>query len=220
MSSKKNRNHWLLIGKLLAGMFLGTCVAAAPAISQGSIPMGYVDLDALLEGYQKYQKANKEFEEYQNMGRQRILARRFLTWDEWKQLDLLEERVEKGEKLKEAEQNELARLGKLSEERETRLKELQGIREPTDDQKRERQELESLEKGNSSRLQQLGQDLARKGNEKFSKVLNELQDNVRKAIAEVAKNKSLKFVIDKKKLLWADPALEITNDILKILNAS
>ncbi|PIU63360.1 MAG: hypothetical protein COS85_16200 [Armatimonadetes bacterium CG07_land_8_20_14_0_80_59_28] len=220
LSQKRTIKRGVLLAVLAAFTFPIVDLTATPSTSaDGSLTVGYVDLDALLEGYEKYQKVNKDFKAYQATGKQKILARRFLTWDEWKQLDSLEERIDKGEKLKDPDAKEYARLKNLSEGQETRLKELQGIREPSDDQKRERQELESLEKSNSSRLQQLGQDLARKGNETFSKLLAELQDNVRKAIAETAQAKSLKLVLDKKRLLWADATIEITEDILKLLNA-
>lgn len=207
---------WFLI-PFLAGLVL--CAPPPGFTADAPSGIGYVDLDELLQKYEEYQKVDKEFDSYQQSGKERINARRYLTWDEWGQLDQLEGKEGKGEKLKDDEKKELERLRKLSEQRDTRLRDLQGLRDPNEDQKKERQDLESLEKGNISRIQEFGKSLARDGNEKFSKLLNDLQQKVKKAIADIAEAKGLSVVFDRKMLLWVKGNLEITQDVVKKLNS-
>lgn len=208
------------MGLFVFGIFCVAFPREARCAEGNSLGIGFVDLDQLLEKYTTYQQVNKDFDKYQQMGRQKILARRFLTWDEWKQLDQYEDRDAKGEKFKDEEKKEWGQLLKLSEDREATLRGLQGVRDATDQQKKERQDLESLEKGNSSKIQELGKELAREGNEKFSKLLNDLRRKVTDAISETAEAKGLKVVVDKKYLFWANKSLDITEDVVKKLNAS
>ncbi len=208
------------MGLFVCGIFCIAFPREALCAESTSLGIGFVDLDQLLEKYTEYQQVNKDFDKYQQMGRRKILARRFLTWDEWKQLDQYEERDAKGEKFKDEEKKEWGQLLKLSEDREAKLRELQGVRDATDQQKKDRQDLESLEKGNSSKIQELGKELAREGNEKFSKLLNDLRRKVTDAISETAEAKGLKVVVDKKYLFWANKSLDITEDVVKKLNTS
>ena len=51
-----------------------------------------------------------------------------------------------------------------------------------------------------------------------SKARNELLKNLNPIIKDYMKEKSIRMVVDKKSLLLADQNLDITNDIIEILN--
>ncbi len=73
-----------------------------------------------------------------------------------------------------------------------------------------RTKVSSLQKERNSLLENVGRQRA--------KARNELLKNLNPIIREYMKTKNIKIVMDKKSLILADESLDITKDIIKLLN--
>ncbi len=73
-----------------------------------------------------------------------------------------------------------------------------------------RTKVSSLQKERNSLLENVGKQRA--------KARNELLKNLNPIIKEYMKTKNIKIVMDKKSLILADESLDITKDIIKLLN--
>ncbi len=73
-----------------------------------------------------------------------------------------------------------------------------------------RKKVSSLQKERNTLLESVAK--------KRSKARQELLDNLNPIVKEYMKEKNIRMVLDKKNLLLADEALDITKDIIKILN--
>ena len=74
-----------------------------------------------------------------------------------------------------------------------------------------RQKVSQLQKDKSSLIEKVAKER--------SKARNELLKNLNPIIKEYMKEKKIRYVMDKKSLILADESLDITNDIIKKLNA-
>lgn len=193
--------------------------AALTAASAQKVPpavCGIVDEDRLQQQYKQFQEDLKALQAFQADLRQKIKERVLLTEDEWQELDTLESKAEKDLDAKQKER--LAALRKMSGDRDKELTELQGIAEPNDAQKKRRQELENI----GRTIRRKWENYVRVADKSATDRKNELQDKlsqtVRDAVVQIATQRGLNLVIEKKRTIWSEKALDITEEVIKKLN--
>ncbi|MCS7253743.1 MAG: OmpH family outer membrane protein [Armatimonadota bacterium] len=209
------------------------CLFASLSLSgeagqQTKLVIAVVNMDKLLSDYVAYQEANKKFEAEVAWRQEMLVIREMLKHDEWRELDNLEALAREG-KLTEKGEKRLEELKRVSNERRDMLKLLMA-KKLTEEERKLLEELQGIMRSNEGELQKL--------RDKYEADLDRIQrfylerfgKEIAEAIKTVAQRYGIKLVIAKRSngggqilfdelVLYADPTLEITQQVLNILNA-
>ena len=127
--------------------------------------------------------------------------------------------LDKYEKVADGEEQLLKQAEKKNTEREKLVKEIKILREKTDileDKKKQKkqQELEEKVKKLQDFTYETRTDLRQKRDEKFRDIMKEIKD----VIEEYGQSRNYNIIIDDTFLLYKDDNLDVTDEVIKILN--
>ncbi len=195
---------------------------------QSKLIIAVVNMDKLLRDYVAYQEANRKFEAEVKWRQERLTIREMLKSDERRELDNLEA-LEREGKLTEKDKKRLEELKRISEERRNTLLKLTMTKKLTDEERRQLEELQEVRRSGEDELQRL-QSVYEAELDKLQKLyLDRFAREISEAIKTVAQRYGIKLVVARRSdegsqllldeiVLYADPTLEITQEVLTILN--
>ncbi len=127
--------------------------------------------------------------------------------------------LDKYEKVADGEEQLLKQAEKKNTEREKLVKEIKSLREKIDlleDKKKQKkqQELEEKVKKLQDFTYETRTDLRQKRDEKFRDIMKEIKD----VIEEYGQSRNYNIIIDDTFLLYKDDNLDVTDEVIKILN--
>ncbi|MER3501012.1 MAG: hypothetical protein IMHGJWDQ_001071 [Candidatus Fervidibacter sp.] len=211
---------WLTVafGFLLAAT---TWRAMTFAPANQPVTIGLVDMDKLVTSYQALKQDDEQYRQT-ILKRQRMLeTRTLLEPKEWEELDALERKEGEG-KLTDTERRRIEELRKLSEQRLTELQHLQLKADKTEAERKRLEYLLNLQSANREKLQRLMQQFEEELAQLNEVLIKRHRDRIREAAKQVAQQLDLKLVIvaDDDLVLYSEPALDVTDKLLEILNAN
>lgn len=209
------QNMVMLLGSMVAFGVIVSDAWAAPRKIPPAV-CGVIDQEVLQSRYKQYQVENAEFQRFVAQRKAALQVRQLLTEEEWKELDELE--AKSPTELSAKEKKRLEELRKLSTQRGQELRKLWAVPNPSDEQKKRRQELENILRANRRRLDALRAALTKEITEKQKALEEKLRQQVRDVVIQVAAKYQLNIVFEKKAAIWVDNALDITEEVLKKLN--
>ncbi|HID06009.1 MAG TPA: OmpH family outer membrane protein [Armatimonadetes bacterium] len=234
LTQRAHANALRLASVLLGSAFLiNTCWCGAKKPEGASqapskFVIAIVDMQRLLRDYRDFRKADEEYRAEIEARQRALAAREYLTRDEWRELDNLEAREREG-KLTEKERKRLKELQQLSQQRRDRVNILMN-KKLTDEERKELERLQQIARGNELELQRLNERFTQELDTLLASYLNEHGRRIRAAVQTVAQRYGIKLVVARRGgaeprnlfqeiVLYADPILEITQEVLSILNA-
>jgi len=185
------------------------------------VTIGLVDMDKLVTSYQALKQDDEQYRQT-ILKRQRMLeTRTLLEPKEWEELDALERKEGEG-KLTDTERRRIEELRKLSEQRLTELQHLQLKADKTEAERKRLEYLLNLQSANREKLQRLMQQFEEELAQLNEVLIKRHRDRIREAAKQVAQQLDLKLVIvaDDDLVLYSEPALDVTDKLLEILNAN
>lgn len=211
---KRNKRHALLaLAALCATTWMSVAtprVMAQPA----AVSIGIVDDEMVSDQYVKYnaafddlKKQGDSIEEYAN-------TRALLKDDEGTAFEPL---VLKSAPTSE-ETEKIKAFTKIANDRRAEYTTLNGKVEKKADDTKRINELNELFKGNGTKSDALYQKLRADLDKRVNDSRKLYSDNVKKAVADIAKAKKLTVVVMASSVMWNAPSIEITQDVLKKLN--
>lgn len=185
---------------------------AAPVRAQATV--GVVDEDKLAEGYVAYKKALEAIDAKAKAIDSQLEARELLTPDEGKQFDEL---ILKSPRPA-ADEGNLQKLVTTGKNRRAEYLALIGKGQRNADEDAKIKQYLEYSRANDGPLKTLSDKLFGKIREEQDEAEKKYTDQANGVIAEVAKKKGLKMVARKRALVWNDPSVEITDEVLAQLN--
>lgn len=206
-----------------------TVLSGESGQQQSKFIIAVVSMDKLLRDYNAYQEANKKFEAEVAWRQERLAVREMLKPDEWREFNNLEALDREG-KLGEKEKKRLEELKRISEERRNTLLKLTITKKLTDEEKKQLEELQEIRRSSEDDLQRLQKEYEAELDKLQRLYLDRFSKEISEAIKTVAQRYGIKLVVAKRSnegaewlldelILYADPTLEITQEVLTILNA-
>jgi len=199
----------LLVALVLA--VTPACLAKTPS------NVGVVDWEQVLAGFTAYQEALKQHQDF-TAQRQAVLTAKF-------QVRMLDEAQGK-------ECDDLRKLAAPTEEQKKRLDELLALSDTveqelatlkantsrTPEQEKRMQDLQTLADTNNKALEALQAQLKKEVTDKFTEIMNPLDQKLKKTISEVADQQKLGVVLNKGDVLYGGE--DITDKVLAKVNKS
>jgi len=188
-------------------------VAQKPAAKAGEV--GVVEWQKLLDEFVEYQDTAKTYEQYvrskEDVLRKEI-ALRMLTKEEKKEYDDLAAVPAPTDQQKQR----MADLEKLAADREQELDNLQTAASPNEEQKKRLDELRAISSARSKELQGLQTALRDDVEKKDAELMKPLEEKIKKALAEISKERNLTVVLRKENVLYG--GADITSALVARLN--
>jgi len=190
----------------------------APAKAPGdtTIPVGYVDVQKVLQDSPAAVNARKEAEALKGRLQEKLAQQQefiFLTSAELQELSVLQEKPQA--QTSDKEKARIAELQKKSQTAETELRGLQQKSGPSDTEKARMQELTNLRTQNMNRLQAAQQSAQEELDKKAGDLMDGLQGRILKAVEDVATEEKLPMVVDKQARLYG--GRDITESVINKL---
>lgn len=208
------RSRWGVTTALLASLALST---VAPATAQAQAPtFGVVDEDKLADGYKTYKAAVEAVDKREQDLIAKLRAREFLTAEQGKIFDTT---VVK-EKPTEPEKKSLEDVVKIGLDKSADYITLNGKENRTDVDKARLKALSDLSTQNATAIRQLPPTLAEMIRQQQNSVDKLYTDNANSVIKQVATDKKLTVIFRSQSLAWWASAVDVTEDVLKRLNAN
>lgn len=205
------------------------CGEASP--QQNKFMIAVVNMNKVVDEYAEFRKANEDYEAQVNWREQMLRVREMLKPDEWRELENLEA-LEREGRLNNEGRKRLGELKQISEERQNMLNLLM-TRKLTEEERKQLEELQEIRRSNEEKLKALRDKYVEEINKLRNAYLERFGKRIAEAIKTVAQRYGIKLVIARRidvewqalfdeyeMVLYADPTLEITQEVLNILNAS
>jgi len=206
-----NKRFGLVLAAIVAASTL-----AAPVLAADAPPsLGLVDVQAVLEGYEKTKRFTADLEAF---GKQiddqfaTLSSVKLLDDNDRKELSALVTKPNATDKDKER----IKALQDKETELAKQLADLAAKKEPTEQEKALMKELQDRSARAEEAITQTGQESQKQFNAKKDELTKEVRNDIVKAIEEVAKQKGLTFVVDKVAVLYG--GTDITGAVLERLN--
>lgn len=205
-----------LILPLLLGTLTCTAVVAPRAAHAQAVSMGVVDEDKLADGYKKYKDAVEAIDKRaQNLDSQ-IPAREYLSDEEGKQFDTLilvaapsaPQTTQLQTTIKSGMDKRAAFMGLIGKSNRT-PEETARMKAMQDQAARNAPSLRTVSDGLLAAIRQQQDDTDKL-----------YTDRANSVIAQVAADRKFMMVVRKKALVWSLPTIDITDEVLKRLNAA
>jgi Skp family chaperone for outer membrane proteins len=205
-------------GKLLGALLL-TVIGTAGMVGAATVPeqaptVGTLDEDKLADEYKEYKTALDEIDTRAKAIDSKLEARELLSTDEGKKFDALIVQSPRNA----ADEGALNALVKTGADRRAEYLALIAKSNRTADEEAKIKQFLGYSQGNDTDLRALSNKLfgnikaeQEAAESKYTKQANDM-------IEKVAKQKGLKVVVRKRALVWSDDAVDITKDVLAILN--
>lgn len=189
----------------------------AHAADNKALTIGFVDVQKVFYECEEAKKSTADLRaegEKLQAQLQRMLERRLLTDDQRKEA----EAIDAIDKPTDAQKQRLAELTAEAKKYEDELKDLQQKPESSlDDKQKERlNELTTRGRQATQKIQELNDTYAKQLNDKNQDMSTKIQERIKNAIGDVARNKGLTAVVDKQVILYG--GLDVTEDVMKIVN--
>ena len=211
------RSSLFVLGALLgAGALISPVLSPVHAQNAPVATVGVVDEDKLADGYEKYKAAVDALDKRAQELDQKMPAREFLSEEEGKNFDAI---VAK-DKLTPAETTQLAGLVKSGMDKRAEYMSLIGKVNRTDADNNRMKTLQDTMSKNSGALREISEKLLAAIRALQDATDKEYIDRADSVVAQVAGDKKLLMVVRKRAILWSAGSVDITNDVLKRLNAS
>lgn len=177
--------------------------------------IGVVDEEKLGQNYTKYKNAVSDIEKRAQGLDGQLSARLLLNGDESKQFDTLIAKANRSA----AEEADLKKLVDTGTARQTEYNGLLGTVTKSDKDKARMKELEGQAESNKASLQHLQDDLYAKMKQEQESTDKQYTDRANTVIKQVAEAKKLALVVRKVAVVWSADSTDITDEVLKQLNA-
>jgi Skp family chaperone for outer membrane proteins len=195
---------------------------------QGKLLIAVVDMDRIFNEYQELRKADEEYRFEVKRRQEKLEVREMLKPEEISELDNLETLEAEG-KLTNEGRKKLEELRRLSEERRNLMKILM-TKKLTDEEKKQYAELQEITRSNEPLLKKLQEKYDEELDRLMGAYLDRLGKRIYESVQAVAQRYGIKLVLAKKGIqrwqsvfdefvLYADATVEITQEVLNILNA-
>ena len=215
---KLHTQKWKLTGKLLGVLMLGAIGTAAlvdaPSVQAQGVTVGTLDEDKLADDYKAYKTALDEIEARAKGIDSKLEARELLSTDEGKKFDDLILKTPRTAP-DEAALNALVKTG--SDRRAEYLALIAKSNRNADEEAKIKTFL-GYSQGNDADLRALSNKLFGAIKTEQEATEKKFTDQANNVIADVAKKKGIKLVVRKRALVWSDDAVDITKDVLAMLN--
>lgn len=188
-------------------------MAQKPAAKVGEV--GVVEWQKLLDEFSDYQESAKQYQQYVQAKEEllrREISLRMLTKEEKKEYDDLAAVPAPTDQQKQRK----AELEKLASDREAELQTLQSAASLTDEQKKRLDELRAISTAKSKELQELQAALRDDVEKKDEELMKPLEEKIKKALGEIARERNLSVVLRKENVLHG--GVDITAALLAKLN--
>ena len=193
---------------------LVTATKAHAADKNEAVTLGVLDEDQLSNGYIKYQDAMKQIDQKAQDLDQQLKARDLLNADEGAKFDTL---MLKSNRTVD-EQTQLDALIKSGNDRRAELLALSGKATRTDAENARITDLQATLKNSSDAVQKLQDALLKVLLDEKHTTEKSYTDFANKTVIEVANAKHLTIVLSKTAVVWSAPSIDITEEVLKVLN--
>ncbi|MFA4015339.1 MAG: hypothetical protein RUDDFDWM_000419 [Candidatus Fervidibacterota bacterium] len=195
---------------------------------QGKLLIAVVDMDRLLKEYQELRKADEEYKIEVRRRQEKLEMREMLRPEEIRELDKLEALEAEG-KLTSEGKKKLEELKRLSEERRS-LMNILITKTLTEEEKKQLAELQEITRSNEPLLKKMQEKYDEELGRLMDAYLERLGKRIYDSVKAVAQRYGIKLVIAKRGMqkwqavfdefvLYADATMEITQEVLNILNA-
>jgi Skp family chaperone for outer membrane proteins len=215
---KLHTQKWKLTGKLLGALIFSAMGASglvfAPPVHAQAVTVGTLDEDDLADKYKAYKDALDEIEGRAKAIDSKLEARELLSPDEGKKFDDL---IQKNPRSAPDEAG-LNALVKTGADRRAEYLALIAKSNRTADEETKIKQFLGYSQGNDADLRALSNKLFGAIKTEQEEAEKKYTDQANNIIADVAKKKGLKIVVRKRALVWSDDAVDITKDVLAILN--
>lgn len=205
-----------LILPLLLGAFTATSVVAPRPAQAQAIAIGVVDEDKLADGYKKYKDAVDAIDKRAQDLDSQIPAREYLSDDEGKQFDALIIKASPSA----AESASLQTLIKTGMAKRATFMGLVGKSNRTAEETTQMKAMQDQSARNTPALRTTSDGLLAAIRQQQDDTDKTYTDRANSVIAQVAADKKFSVVMRKKALVWSLPSIDITDDVLKRLNAA
>ncbi len=214
------RWRWFPVAILIA-LAIPAWRAMTIAPAPQPVTLGLVDMQKLIEGYKALQEDDARYRQTVQRRQQMLEARELLEPKEWDELDALERKEADG-KLTDSERKRLEELRKLTDQRRVEIDRLRLKGQLSEEERKRLEYLQNLQRTNQPKLQELADKFRQELEEINQRVVQMHRQRIRDAAKQVAQQLNLKLVLvsDEDNVLYADPALDITDQVLAILNSS
>ncbi|MBI2844120.1 MAG: OmpH family outer membrane protein [Armatimonadetes bacterium] len=192
-----------------------TSALAAQVVAADALPVGYVDIPAVFQDYEKTKTSNTDLEAFSKQLIQKLQTlteNKLLAENERKELSDLAVKPN-------ATDQDKARIKELQDREKAldlELKDLQNKKEPTEQEKARLKELQDKSSKADEEITKLRESSEQQFEDKKEEMSQQIRDDILKAIDAVAKQKNLNMVVDKMAVLFG--GTDITQDVLAQLN--
>ena len=202
---------------VLIACALVAALATPLACAQERAPrLGIVDMAKVLSTYKEFQESDRQYKDFLRERQGQYAERatlRLLRPGELKEYQNLKAVTAPTEEQK----SRMEQLRAVAETRETELRSLLSEANPTDEQKTRRAELQDLARKSDPELEELRKRMNDEVDQRNKELSDTLNRKIEAALAVVARDKRLDFVLAKDAVLWG--GVDITDDLLAKLNA-
>lgn len=218
MKLRMQNGNLMVNGKLLGALLwaaVGSTGLMAPMPAQAqALTVGTLDEDKLADDYKSYKTALDEIEARAKGIDSKLEARELLSPDEGKKFD---EFIQKSPRTA-ADEGALNALVKTGSDRRAEYLALIAKSNRTADEEAKIKQFLGYSQGNDADLRALSNKLFGAIKAEQEAAEKKYTDQANNIIADVAKKKGLKLVVRKRALVWSDDAVDITKDVLAVLN--
>lgn len=193
-----------------------SCIGGLGRTAQAqAVTIGVVDEEKLGKSYKKYTDAVAEIEKRAQGLDDKLAARPWLNADESKKFDELVVKPA----LTPGEQGDMDKLVKSGQGRETDYKGLIGKVTKTEDDNKKIKDYETMLEGNQAGLKRLQDDLYARMKKEQEDTDSNFTKQANNVIKNVAEEKKLALVVRKVAVVWSADSIDITDEVIKKLNA-
>jgi outer membrane protein len=190
-------------------------ILSAGAWAQGASAFGMVDLKRVVDEYDQRKTLESQLQQLRDQMRAKL---------QWRANNLLLEEAEISEyenlaSITNPTQEQRQRMQQLEQKSRQLNEELSQLRQknpPTEQEAQRINQLTAIENRNRELLIQLQDQFEQQLNARRDEMINQMLQDIRKAVAAVAQEKKLLVVFDSTQVLYA--ANDITNDVIRRLN--
>lgn len=215
------RWHWFPVVSLIALVLAipaWRAMTAAPAPQP--VTLGLVNMQKLIDGYKALQEDDARYRQAVQRRQQMLDARELLEPKEWDELDALERKEAEG-KLTDSERKRLEELRKLTDQRRAEIDRLRLKGQLSEEERKRLEYLQNLQRTNQPKLQELADKFRQELDEINRRVTQMHHQRLRDAAKQVAQQLNLKLILvdDDDNILYAESTLDITDQVLAVLNS-